>query len=154
MPQEVSVPDPQPESIRMAMDQAWRDHHHARDQTWKALQMEAVLAAGLASVDVQYHNVLATTLMAVLVALSTASGILISLHHRKLERRKFSHILSCEEALGLHKNLITDVSLPAELRLRHVFMPSVRNTAVFILRLHFAILFFALLVAGARWLEL
>ncbi|MBW2737280.1 MAG: hypothetical protein JRE64_00235, partial [Deltaproteobacteria bacterium] len=45
--------DPDKESVIAAMDQAWRDHHHARDQTWKALQIEAVLGAGLVTVDAQ-----------------------------------------------------------------------------------------------------
>jgi hypothetical protein len=134
------------------MDEAWRDHHHARDQTWKAVQMEAVLAAGLVTLDVQFHSVVATTLMGVLVVLSTLSGILISLHHRGVERRKFEHILNCEEALGLHgPNLISGVKLPDKLRLRDAFIPSVNNTVVFIIRLHLAILFFALVVTGARW---
>ncbi len=43
------------ESIRLAMDQAWRDHHHARDQTWKALQIVVVLGAGLVTVDFNFN---------------------------------------------------------------------------------------------------
>ena len=86
------------------------------------------------------------------VVLSAVSGILISLHHRGVERTKFQHILNCEEALGLHgPNLISGVRLPDELRLRDAFIPSVNNTVVFIIRLRFAILFFALVVTGARW---
>jgi len=147
-----TAPFPQPESIRQAMDEAWRDHHHARDQTWKAVQMEAVLAAGLVTIDVQFQSVVATTLTAVLVVFSAVSGILISFHHRGVERRKFEHILNCEEALGLHgPNLISGVYLPDKLRLRDAFIPSVGNTAVFIVRLHLAILFFALVLTGARW---
>jgi hypothetical protein len=142
------------ESVRVAMDEAWRDHHHARDQTWKAVQMEAVLAAGMVGVDAQHHIAIATTLMAVLVVFSAVSGILISLHHRRVERRKFKHILNCEKALGLrHPDLIWGVKLPKKMRLRDAFIPSVTSTAVFIVRLHLAILFFALVVAGARWFE-
>jgi hypothetical protein len=101
---------------------------------------------------VRAHSVVATTLMGVLVVLSAVSGILISLHHRGVERRKFEHILNCEEALGLHgPNLIGGVKLPDKLRLRDAFIPSVNNTVVFIIRLHLAILFFALVVTGSRW---
>lgn len=140
------------ESIRLAMDEAWRDHHHARDQTWKAVQMEAVVAAGLLSVDVQYHSRIASTALAALVILTACFGILISLHHRRLEITKMTHILNCEEALGLHRpDLICGVTKPKPLRLRDVLKPSVRNTAAFILRIHFAILLFALVVAAARW---
>lgn len=144
--------DAQPESIRLAMDEAWRDHHHARDQTWKAIQMESVLAAGLITIDFQYRSPIATSAAAALVVLAALFGILISLHHRQVEIRKFTHILNCEEALGLHRaDLICDVSLPRALRLRDVFLLSARSTAVFILRLHVALCLFAILVTAARW---
>lgn len=144
--------DIESESIRLAMDQAWRDHHHARDQTWKAVQMEAVLAAGLVTVDAQFHNALATTAAGALVFLASIFGIWISLHHRKLEIRKFTHIMNCEEALGLHRpDLISNVELPSKVRLRDAFSLKARNTAAFILRMHLAITFFALVVVVARW---
>ncbi|HZT58555.1 MAG TPA: hypothetical protein VFA21_08020 [Pyrinomonadaceae bacterium] len=143
----------QPESIRQAMELAWRDHHHARDQTWKALQIEAILGAGLVSVDAQYHNAIATTAAGALVVIAALFGVLISLHHRKLEIRKFKHITNCERALGLHRDDLfppNTVALPNELKLWHIFKLSVRNTAVFILRMHFAILLFAILLVVAR----
>jgi hypothetical protein len=143
----------QPESIRQAMELAWRDHHHARDQTWKSLQIEAVLGAGLVSVDAQYHNAIATTAAGALVVIASLFGVLISLHHRKLEIRKFFHITNCERALGLHREGLLPpetVMLPSELKLWHVFKLNVRNTAAFILRMHFAILLFAVLFVAAR----
>ncbi len=148
---------PEPESIRLAMDQAWRDHHHARDQTWKAVHMEVILAVGLVTVDAQFHNPVVTTVAALLVILASVFGVWISLHHRKLERRKFRHILNCEEALGLHRDDLIPasgehgVALPAEIRFRDAFRLSVRNTAVFILRMHLAIMLFAILLVVARW---
>ncbi|HVR08824.1 MAG TPA: hypothetical protein VMW75_12315 [Thermoanaerobaculia bacterium] len=152
MPDPNPAVEPQPESIRLAMDEAWRDHHHARDQTWKAVQMEAVIAAGLVTVDAQFHSAIATTLLAALVALSAVFGILISLHHREVEIRKLTHILHCQQALGLCRpDLINDVSPPTKLRLRDAVRPRAQSTAVFILRIHLAILFFALVVASARW---
>jgi hypothetical protein len=150
-PKPVSIPFAlDPDSVRIAMDQAWRDHHHARDQTWKAVQMEAALAAGLAAAEAQYHSPVATTLVAVLVVLSAVSGILISLHHRDVEILKFEHIMNCEEALGL-RQLIRGVRPPKKLRLWDAFRPSVMSTAVFIIRIHVAILLFALVFTGARW---
>lgn len=143
----------EPESIRQAMELAWRDHHHARDQTWRALQIEAILGAGLVSVEAQYHNAIATTAAGALVIIASLFGVLISLHHRKLEIRKFVHITNCERALGLHReNLFPPqtVALPSELKLRHVFKLSVRNTSVFILRMHFAIFLFAVLFVISR----
>ena len=92
---------PSEESLLKAMELAWRDHHHARDQTWKTVQMVAVLGAGLLTIDLQYRNLVATALAAALVVLAAAVGVGITWNHRKLERRKFIHLMNCEELLGL-----------------------------------------------------
>lgn len=96
--------DPENESIRFAMSLAWKDHRHARDQTWRALSMVAVLGAGLAAVDIKYSNLIATTGAGVLVLMGAIFGLWITKNHRNLERRKFIHIMNCEEMLGLHRD--------------------------------------------------
>lgn len=139
------------DSIRAAMDQAWRDHHHARDQTWKALQMEALLAAGLIGVDVQFENPVVTIAAGLLVVIAAISGILLSLHHRKLEVRKITHVFNCEQLLGLHRSdLICGVSAPLPIRFWDIFLFWKMNTALFILRMHFTIIVFAALFVIAR----
>ena len=143
---------PEPESIRFAMDQAWRDHHHARDQTWKAVQAEIALAAGMVGVDVQFAKSGATIAAGALLLLATIFGMCISLHHRKLEIRKFKHIMNCEKALGLHRSdLISDVALPRPIRIWDIFLIWKTNTALFILRMHFSIAVFAVLFVFFRW---
>ena len=149
---------PQPESVRAAMNAAWRDHHHARDQTWRSLQMVAVLGAGMVSVDVGYGSIVATAAAGVLVVLAAIFGIWITKNHRILERRKFIHIMNCEEWLGLHRdNLIPLkshhdgkeeeasckvqdgwVDLPPPFSFWQVFNPWKHNTSLFIMRLYFA----------------
>jgi len=144
--------EPEQESIRMAMDQAWRDHHHARDQTWRAVQIEALLAAGIVGVDFQMENFGATLAAGILVIIAAMFGIMISLHHRKLEIRKFTHIMNCEEALGLHQpNLIDKVSLPSPITFWDAFRFRKMNTALFILRMHVAIMAFAAIFIVARY---
>jgi hypothetical protein len=136
------------DSIRAAMADAWRDHHHARDQTWHALQIEAAMAAGLLGVDVRLDQAGATLGAAMLTVMATVFGMGISLHHRKLEIRKFEHILNCERALGLHRaDLISGVQLPGPVRLHDVLLIWKTNTALFILRMHFTIAAFAVLYA-------
>lgn len=160
---------PSEESVREAMAAAWRDHHHARDQTWRALQMEAVLGAGLVTVDAQFQSRAATAFAGALVAAAGISGLLISWHHRRLERRKFVHITNCEEWLGLHRDdlipkrlegVATDprpafvrdgaVSVPGEFKWWHVFAPWISNTALFIMRMHLTIIAFAILMIVLR----
>ena len=144
--------EPDKESIRLAMDQAWRDHHHARNQTWKAVQIEVLLAAGIVGVDFQLENFGATLAAGILVIIASMFGVMISLHHRKLEIRKFTHIMNCEEALGLHQHSIIDnVSLPSPITFWDVFRFWRMNTALFILRMHVAIMVFAVVFIVARY---
>ena len=141
------------DSIRLAMDLAWRDHHHMREQTWRALQIEAALAVGLVGVDWQIQNIYVTVAAGVLVVIAAIFGILITLHHRKGEIRKFTHIVNCEEALGLHsKDLLPPgtTNLPRPLRFIDALNPWVQNTSAFILRMHIAILTFAILYVVGR----
>ena len=141
------------DSIRLAMDLAWRDHHHMREQTWRALQIEAALAVGLVGVDWQIQNIYVTIAAGVLVVIAAIFGVLITLHHRKGEIRKFTHIVNCEEALGLHgKDLLPPgtTNLPKPLRFLDSLNPRVQNTSAFILRMHLAILIFAVLYIVGR----
>jgi len=142
---------PESESIRLAMDQAWRDHHHARDQTWKTLWFEIALAAGMVAIDTQTANPTATLVAGILLILSTLCGMWITLHHRTVEIRKFTHILNCEEALGLHApDLIAGVKLPGPITFWDAFMIWKTNTALFILRMHIAMALFGVLYVVAR----
>ncbi len=157
------------ESIRKAMELAWKDHHHARDQTWKTIQIVAVLGAGLLTVDVKYENFIATLCAALLVIIAAGFGALITWNHRKLERRKFIHLMNCEEQLGLHKDeliplhprddsikekdeFVQDgaVKVPDKFSFWEILNPLEQNTALFILRMHFAIMTFAVLIIILR----
>ncbi len=144
---------PDAESIRLAMDLAWRDHHHMREQTWRAVQIEAALAAGLVGIDWQIQNIYVTIAAGVLVMVASIFGVLITLHHREGERRKFTHIVNCEEALGLHRKELLPpgtTNLPGPIRFLDAFNPRVQNTSAFILRMHVAIMFFAILYVVGR----
>ncbi len=145
----MAVPDD--ESILAAMDQAWRDHHHARDQTWKALQMVAVLAAGVVGIDAELGKPHATLAAAILTVVGAAFGMAISLRHRNnVEVLKFTQITECQKALHLDQ-LIGDVSIPRPVRIWDVLLFWKNNTSLFILRLHIVIALFAMIFAGYRW---
>lgn len=135
------------ESIRLAMNQAWQDHHHTRDQTWKALQAEIIICAGVIGINWQIQSFWLTFLSGILLFIVTLCGIQITLRHRnKVELRKFKHIMNCEEALGLHRDdLICDVTDPKSISFFDAFLPNKGNTALFILRMHIAIWVFSIL---------
>ncbi len=138
-------------SIRAAMDQAWRDHHHARDQTWNALRIEAVLAGGMVTTNFVFTDPMATMPAAAIVVLACLFGMLISIHHRRLEVRKITHVYNCEQVLGLHHpDLISDVRPPKMFSPFDVVFPWENNTALFIFRMHVALLVFAVVFAHYR----
>ena len=164
---------PSEETLRKAMEHAWQDHHHARDQTWKTVQIVAVLGAGLLSIDVTYGNTLATAFAASLVIIASVFGVGITWNHRKLEIRKFIHIMNCEDLLGLHQDNIIPfykdeaslkgkdenvqnaaVGIPKMYRFWDVFNFEEQNTSVFIMRIHLSIMAFAILVMVMRWIEM
>jgi hypothetical protein len=159
-----------PESVRLAMDLAWRDHHHARDQTWKGLQMVAVLGAGFITVEVQLHHLFATLIAGGLLVLAALFAIGITKNHRKLERRKFIHIMNCEEWLGLHRDELIPLSVepgsvdsrdpkikdgavkvPEVYSLWQIFNPKEHNSSLFIMRMLIAIIALVVIFIVFRW---
>ena len=174
---------PSEESLRSVIECAWRDFQHARDQTWRALQIVAVLGAGLVTVDAQFKNVTATILTGCLIVIAAISGILIAMKHRKVQRQKYIHIMNCQAKLGLHQDDLiplrerydeyekclrkegrtgqilkealdkfqaSAVSLPRAFPFWQVFNPLWNSTDVFIIRMHCAVILFAILLMAFR----
>ncbi len=132
-------------SLEIGMQLAWQDHHHARNQTWEALKLEALLAIALIGIDVsRIVSPAIPYIGSALLFLLATSGLMITLHHRELERRKFRHIMHCEEALGLRK-YIDGVGMPAPIYIWDIFLFWKSNTILFIMRMHFTILVIAVL---------
>lgn len=132
------------------MDQAWREHQHARDQTWKALQIIIALVAGLVAVEVRFHNAYATVVTALLIIAQSLAGLLIAKHHREYQLLKFTHIMQCEEWLGLrHPQLISGVAKPLEITWGDLIRPRKPNAVLFIMWMHLWIIAFAVLFAVA-----
>jgi hypothetical protein len=144
------------ESIRDAMDLAWSDHQHTRDQTWKALHMEFLLILGVVGANWFMNSNLISIVSIIFVCLVVLCGIQITIRHRnRVELTKFRHIINCEEALGLHRyHLISGVTMPLRIKFWDAFNPKKGNTALFILRMHIAIMGFALFLLVYRLFSL
>ena len=154
---------PLDDAVIGALNQAWQDHHHMRDQTWRVVQMEAMLCAGLVAVEFTYGNVATTVLGAILVALIGYCGFCITWHHRKREKEKFQTIAKCQEQLRLSPGVIEipeeegkdqkdPIIAPKTLREALLCALNLRknNTFLFLCRLHLVMILFSLLVAGTR----
>jgi len=135
---------PNKETLRHQLQLEWQDHIQTRAQTWKTLEIEAALFLGLIGADLKLNNVWLTLVLGLILVIASMSGVIITVHHRRGQVRKFTHIDRLEEALGLHRpGLMDDVKPPAEFRWSEVLNPAKVNTPLFILRMHVAILLFA-----------
>ena len=135
----------EPESVRAALEHAWKDHHHCRDQTWKALQMELVIIAALIAISYQIENIPVILITSALAIVLSICGIQITVRHRNnVECLKFEHIRNCSEALGLmREELISGTGLPKKISVLDAFNPTKANTSLFILRMHVAVFIFS-----------
>lgn len=139
------------ETLRRALQFEWNDHYQMCRQTWRSLQIEAVLLAGLIAADFKLDNRWVVLALGLVVIAATLLGALITVHHRKGQRRKFIHIDRLEEALGLHRpGLLDDVHPPEEFGWKHIYDFKKWNTPLFMLRAHICVLLFAVIyvVAG------
>lgn len=139
------------ETLRRALDIEWRDHFQTRRQTWKTLEVTALLLLAFVIADRNLENTAAVATLGVLVAGVSITGLWVTVHHRRAQIRKFTHIDRLEESLGLHKTgLLDDVHPPARFDWVHILDPRRINTPLFVLRAHFLILLFLVVYGAAR----
>jgi hypothetical protein len=140
------------DTLLRCLELEWNDHFQTRVQTWKTLEIEAVIALGVVGIDVRIDSAVATTAAALLLVIATTFGVLITLRHRKVEQRKFAHILRIEEELGVRGEgkIFDDVEEPKPVRLIDAVRINKSNTNLFILRMHLTLMAFGILYGIAR----
>jgi hypothetical protein len=131
---------PSEETLRQNLAIQWQDHFQTRAQTWKALEITGLLAVGLVGLDWRIDSRVATFCASMLLAIVAAFGMLITLRHRSVEVEKFRRIAAIEKQLGIGDGK----DGPSPIHWWWVFLFRRSNTSLFILRMHFAILVFAI----------
>ena len=117
---------PDPNAISSAMKIQWQDHFHMRDQSWEVLKYSAVFFVGV--VGLQFKVTDRATLITAYSALliTSALGVIVTLHHRYRQKEKFKIITKYEQELRLYP-LIQDV-----LEGRHKTLAGRVNTSTYI----------------------
>ena len=146
----MSVEKPSEESLRKMLEIQWQDHFQTRAQTWKALEITALIAIALVGLDWRISNPIVTVGAAILLIVIAQFGIQITLKHRRVERTKFIIIANLEKELGLEKlekqfskaNVRLDA--PEPLSWWSIFQIRKSNNPLFIMRMHFVIQLFAI----------
>ncbi|UCG52354.1 MAG: hypothetical protein JSW58_02030 [Candidatus Latescibacterota bacterium] len=143
--------DPDRDTLRHALDIEWQDHFQTRRQTWRTLEIVAILLLGFVAADLRLNSTWVTIVLGFLVILASLAGVSISLHHREAQVRKFTHIDRLEDALGLHRTgLLDDVHPPRSFTWADVLNPRRMNTPLFVLRMHLFIFIFVVVYMLAR----
>ena len=141
---------PSEDVLLKTLEIQWQDHFQTRAQTWKALEITAVLTVALVGLDWQVGNPLVTVGAGALLFVVALFGTLITLKHRTVEITKFRIITSLEEELGVAD---PNLKLPEPIKWWHIFRLRKSSTPLFILRMHFIIQLFAVAYVIIRLLR-
>jgi hypothetical protein len=133
---------PSEAALLKLLDIQWQDHFQTRSQTWKALEITALVAVALVGLGWQIDNQLVTIVVASLLAIVALFGMQITLRHcNTVEIMKFTIIKSVGEELGF---VDSKPKLPEPIHWWDVFLFWKSKTSLFILRMQFVILLFAI----------
>src|SRR5271157_3510193 len=114
----MSLDKPSEETLRKMLELQWQDHFQTRMQTWKALEITALLAVAVVGIDWRTGDRFVTAVASLLLILVAQFAIMITLKHRKVERTKFELISSFEKQLGV---AIEGLKIPEELSWFSIF---------------------------------
>jgi hypothetical protein len=126
--------DPQPESLRTQLSIEWNDHFQTRDQSWRALQIEALFLVGLIGADVRFENIWLVTIVGGLVFLGGVMGFSLTMTHWVAQERKISNIHKIETALGL--TTVIDGHTSGGVHWSYLLNPKSTLGVVFLARMH------------------
>jgi hypothetical protein len=132
---------PSEETLIKLLDIQWQDHFQTRAQTWKTLEITALLAVALVGFDWRTNNTAATAAVAALLFLVAQFGVSVTLRHRSVEVAKFKKISELEAALGVGDDRF---DLPQPNTWWSIFKVWRSNTSLFILRMHFLVQLFSI----------
>jgi hypothetical protein len=129
------------ENLIKLMEFQWQDHFQTRTQTWRALEIAALIAIALVGLDWKIDTPIATYFSAGLLFLVAQFGTLITLRHRNsVEITKFRMIREIGVELGTNDS---SLPLPEKINWYHIFSLSKSNTSLFLLRMHFILQVFS-----------
>ena len=147
----MSSEKPSEDTLRKMIEMEWLDHFQTRSQTWKALEIVALLAIALVGLDWRVGDPVVTTGAAILLLIVSQFGIQITMKHRTVERRCFRLIIEYQKELG-----VTDLEFKETQLLSwgDIFRIRKSATPLFIMRMYFVIQLFALSYLAGRLIKL
>lgn len=130
------------ETLLKVLEMEWQDHFQTRAQTWKALEVAAILTVALVGLDLRVGDLAITIAAAILLIFVAFFGIAITVRHRNVTEIKIFNLISLiEKKLGVI-NPDFDNS-PQSIRPWSLLRLWESNVPLFIVRMYLIIIFFA-----------
>ncbi len=148
---ETEILKPTEAALLKLLEIQWQDHFQTRNQTWKALEITILIAIVLVVLDRQFSRLFITAIVTSLLVVISLLGMQITLRHRnKSEITNFIIIQSVSKKLEI---MDAKLELPKPIYWWDIFLFWKANTPLFILRIYFVILLFAIIYFLLRFLS-
>lgn len=122
----------------------WQDHFQTRGQTWKALEIAALLTVAIVGVQWQAQLALVKIASSVLLIGVSLFGMQITFRHRNfVEKTKFTIISEIEKHINFKA---TDLGIPKSITLLDIIKVWKSNTSLFLLRMQGIILILGIIM--------
>jgi len=132
-----------PELLKL-LETEWEDHFQTRRQTWKALEVAALITVAVVGVQWKSTDPSICFISSVLLIFVSLFGMQITLRHRNsVEVAKFTIITEIEKHLNFQA---TDLNIPKPIEILDIIRFRKSNTSLFILRMHGIIFLLAIVM--------
>lgn len=134
----VDVSEVDDEALLKVFETEWQDHFQTRSQTWRALQIAALLTVAIVGIQWTAANPFVGISSSLLLMGVSLFGMQITFRHRNsVEVKKFTVITEIEKRLRFKAS---GLGIPDRITVRDIFRWRKSNTSQFLLRTQAVIL--------------
>jgi hypothetical protein len=135
---EIDISQMNNDALLKVFETEWQDHFQTRVQTWKALEVAALLTVAIVGIQWKATHPLVGILSSILLIGVSLFGMQITFRHRNsVEIMKFSVIAKIEKRLGLKASCL---GVPGRITVLDIIKVWRSNTSLFLLRMQSIIL--------------
>jgi hypothetical protein len=140
----VDVSSMDKDALLKLLEAEWQDHFQTRGQTWKALEIAALLTVAIVGIQWQAPLALVKIVSSVLLIGVSLFGMQITFRHRNsVEKTKFTVITEIEKQL---KFKASGFGIPKNITLFDIIKFCKSNTSLFLLRMQGIILILGIIM--------
>jgi len=141
---QIDVSGMENDALLKIFETEWQDHFQTRSQTWKALEIAALLTVAIVGIQWKATHPFVGVLSSILLIGVSLFGMQITFRHRNsVEITKFTVIDKIEKRLGLKAS---GLGIPRRIELIDIFKFWKSNTSLFLLRMQSIILFLGIIM--------